>query len=119
MSDNTYAAVVAEHESRLKSMRKNELHEILLGSMIAGRFSRVLAADMHKYDEKILLWKKAYPELTQIFYSAFNDQAQYSDVSIKCRDKIFKVHRVIICNRCKFFQKACEGAFQVSVDWRS
>jgi hypothetical protein len=82
--------------------------------MIASKRSEILSGDMNEYGEDNVSWTIFFLELTGMLYRALEDE-QYSDVSIKCQHKTFKVHKVIICNRCESFKKACEGAFQVSI----
>ncbi|MCJ1435433.1 hypothetical protein MMC27_004806 [Xylographa pallens] len=38
--------------------------------------------------------------------------SKYHDLVIRCQDREWKVHRVVICLRSKFFEKACDGNFQ-------
>jgi hypothetical protein len=116
MTGDTYAALVAqfERQTKIHAYKGEALRKKLLASMLAEKRSNMLCTDMSKYGEKTPLRSRPELELTQALYSAFDDE-QYSDISIKCKDKTFKVHKLIICNRCEFFKKACEGAFQVSM----
>ena len=41
------------------------------------------------------------------------DSGQYSDLTIRCGSRTWKVHRVIVYAASNFFLKAGEGAFQV------
>ncbi|KAK4443088.1 hypothetical protein QBC34DRAFT_386678 [Podospora aff. communis PSN243] len=47
-------------------------------------------------------------DLREIFESGF-----LSDCVVKCGDKEWKLHKVILCARSKFFKKALTGSFQV------
>ncbi|KAI7265124.1 hypothetical protein KC345_g8569 [Hortaea werneckii] len=55
--------------------------------------------------------------------SALNDAlrklletGEYSDLTIKCGDRTFKVHKIIICARSEYFAAACKpGAFKEGV----
>ena len=40
---------------------------------------------------------------------------KYSDLTIICGDRNFKVHRAVVCTQSKFFSLACDGGFQVGV----
>lgn len=44
----------------------------------------------------------------------FNDE-KYSDLTIKCNDEAFKVHRIVLASRCDFFELCCSGGFAVSM----
>lgn len=37
----------------------------------------------------------------------------YSDLTVRCREEEYKVHRSILCPRAIFFAKACNGDFMV------
>ncbi|KAL9117305.1 MAG: hypothetical protein Q9187_006161 [Circinaria calcarea] len=37
---------------------------------------------------------------------------KYHDLVIHCGDQEWKAHRVIVCSRSKFFDKACDGTFK-------
>jgi hypothetical protein len=43
----------------------------------------------------------------------FNDP-EYSDLELRCEDRTWKVHRVIVCGRCKFFKACVDRHFKVS-----
>ncbi|CAK4030348.1 Kelch repeat and BTB domain-containing [Lecanosticta acicola] len=43
--------------------------------------------------------------------SLFNNP-RYSDLTIKCGDRTWSVHKNIVCTRCEFFDGACKGGFQ-------
>ncbi|CAG7980488.1 unnamed protein product [Penicillium salamii] len=36
---------------------------------------------------------------------------KYSDLNIVCSDKVFSVHKCIVCTQSEFFAKACDGGF--------
>ncbi|MCJ1282827.1 hypothetical protein MMC26_002153 [Xylographa opegraphella] len=40
--------------------------------------------------------------------------SKYSDLVIRCHEREWKVHRVVICPRSKFFEIACDGDFKES-----
>lgn len=42
---------------------------------------------------------------------------KYSDMTIRCGSKEYKVHRSVICPRSTFFAAACNGEFMVSISW--
>lgn len=37
---------------------------------------------------------------------------KYADLTITCQGETFKVHRAVVCPRCKFFEACCEGGFK-------
>ena len=37
----------------------------------------------------------------------------YSDLTVRCGEEEYKVHRAILCPRSVFFAKACNGEFMV------
>ncbi|KAF2433593.1 POZ domain-containing protein [Tothia fuscella] len=39
---------------------------------------------------------------------------QYSDLTIKCGDKNFQGHKVVVCSQSEFFNNACKGGFKES-----
>ena len=41
------------------------------------------------------------------------DMGLFSDMEIKCRGSIFKVHRAILYGKSDFFRAACGGSFKV------
>jgi len=43
------------------------------------------------------------------------DSSKYSDLTIRCRDRDFKVHRAVVCPRSTFFAAACDGCFKASL----
>lgn len=49
------------------------------------------------------LAKKLYAFASEGFKSN-----QYSDLTIRCRDREFYVHKVIVCSQCDFFANACK-----------
>ncbi|KAK8230799.1 hypothetical protein HDK77DRAFT_450914 [Phyllosticta capitalensis] len=53
--------------------------------------------------ERIDLAKKLYAFASEGFKSN-----QYSDLTIRCRDREFYVHKVIVCSQCDFFANACK-----------
>ena len=46
--------------------------------------------------------------------SLWNSQ-MYSDLTIRCGSKEYKVHRSVVCPRSAFFAKACNGEFIVGI----
>lgn len=48
-----------------------------------------------------------------IIVRLFNN-AEYSDLELRCEDRIWKVHRVIVCARCEFFKACVDRHFKVS-----
>ena len=48
-----------------------------------------------------------------------NTDTKYSDLTIVCGERRFRVHKVIVCTQSEFFRAACEkGAFVVSISLR-
>lgn len=45
----------------------------------------------------------------------FNDET-FSDLTVTCKDKVFKVHRIVLCSQSTFFDTACRGLFRVCLD---
>ena len=45
-----------------------------------------------------------------LFADLFNNE-KYSDLTIYCKDKKFKVHRVILATQCKFIDRCCTWKF--------
>lgn len=45
--------------------------------------------------------------------NVFNS-SDYSDLTICCKEREWKVHRAIICPQSKFFAVACNGDFKVN-----
>lgn len=43
----------------------------------------------------------------------FNDP-EYSDLEVRCGNRTWKVHRVIVCGRCEFFKACVDRNFKVS-----
>ena len=42
------------------------------------------------------------------------NSSDYSDLTIRCEEREWKVHRAIICPQSKFFAVACNGDFKVN-----
>ncbi|KAI1465845.1 POZ domain-containing protein [Daldinia caldariorum] len=40
------------------------------------------------------------------------ESGMFSDVTVKCQDQVWKLHKSIICPRCPYFNKAFNGQFQ-------
>lgn len=51
----------------------------------------------------------------RIAAQGYLNDGRFSDFTIVCGDKEFKVHRCFISAHSKYFEKACDGMFQVSV----
>jgi len=43
---------------------------------------------------------------------SFLKSGQFSDLTLNCNSRIFKVHRCIVCQQCPFFYKALIGEFK-------
>lgn len=41
------------------------------------------------------------------------DSSKYSDLIIRCEDREFKVHRIVVCGQSKYFSKICDGDWKV------
>ncbi|KAK5674687.1 hypothetical protein LTS10_012688 [Elasticomyces elasticus] len=41
---------------------------------------------------------------------------QYSDLTIKCGERVWHVHKVIVCPQSPFFARACDGGFKEAED---
>ncbi|KAK4958234.1 hypothetical protein LTR10_004660 [Elasticomyces elasticus] len=44
------------------------------------------------------------------FCSSFG-QSKYSDLTIQCGERLWRVHKIIVCSQSPFFTKACDGSF--------
>ena len=44
---------------------------------------------------------------------------KYCDLTIVCGKYRRKVHRIVVCTRSKFFERACESGFKVGNRWFS
>lgn len=44
--------------------------------------------------------------------SSLLEAGKYSDLTIKCGERKFAVHRALICSRSGFFDGACSNAFR-------
>lgn len=51
---------------------------------------------------------------TNTFASLFT-HGELSDVTLKCRWRTWKLHKLILSARCRFFASLFKGAFKVSV----
>ncbi|KAH8656126.1 hypothetical protein BGZ60DRAFT_417837 [Tricladium varicosporioides] len=49
---------------------------------------------------------------THASLSSVFESGKYSDLIIRSGDRVFKVHRAVICPRSRFFAAACDGPFQ-------
>jgi hypothetical protein len=56
-----------------------------------------------------------YQPLQHGLKSMFNDP-QYSDLTVKCEGRTWKVHKVVVCPQVRFFTKACDGRFKEAKD---
>ena len=45
---------------------------------------------------------------------ALLQSGQYSDLTVKCEAREWKVHRLVICPRSGFFENACKNDFEAS-----
>ncbi|KAI4199161.1 MAG: hypothetical protein LQ350_004791 [Teloschistes chrysophthalmus] len=45
-------------------------------------------------------------------FATLLESGKYSDLTIVCRSRQFRVHRNVLCTASKFFAAACDGAFQ-------
>lgn len=45
-------------------------------------------------------------------HRAFNDRAKFPDLIITCNDRVWYCHKVVLCARSDWFQKACSGKFK-------
>ncbi|MCJ1398716.1 hypothetical protein MMC11_001917 [Xylographa trunciseda] len=41
------------------------------------------------------------------------NNSDYSDFTVKCGAKTWRIHRAIVCSRSKYFKKVCDGDFKV------
>ena len=44
--------------------------------------------------------------------SLYKDE-KYSDLTVSCGPRTFKLHRAVVCPQSPFFEKACSGGFKV------
>jgi hypothetical protein len=47
-------------------------------------------------------------------FSALLGSGKYSDLTLTCGSRSWKVHKGVICLQSDFFAKACDGDFRVS-----
>jgi len=46
-------------------------------------------------------------------FRAFYESGKYSDLTVVCGTRSWKLHKIILCSRSDFFAKACDGQFRV------
>lgn len=46
-------------------------------------------------------------------YSLFGNP-KYTDLTVTCGEREWKLHKSIVCLQCDFFDKACDGRLKVS-----
>jgi hypothetical protein len=39
----------------------------------------------------------------------------YKDLTIRCSNHVYRVHRAVVCPQSEFFEKACKGDFRVGI----
>lgn len=49
-------------------------------------------------------------------FSTLLASGKYSDLTLTCGTRHWKVHKSVLCLQSDFFAKACDGNFKVSVD---
>jgi hypothetical protein len=42
------------------------------------------------------------------------EDTTFCDLTIRCQNRSLRVHRVVICSQCSFFQRACTNGFRMS-----
>ncbi|RMZ00582.1 hypothetical protein D0862_06679 [Hortaea werneckii] len=55
------------------------------------------------------------PSIVEALQECF-ETGEYADMTITCEDKIWRVHKVVVCSQVPFFAKAVTGRFKEAVD---
>lgn len=65
--------------------------------------------------QKYLLSHQPHPIVILTSDDRLFTSSEYSDLTITCRGREWRVHKSVVCTQCDPFRKACNGDFVVRV----
>ena len=96
----------------------NQILADLLKSLHQRKLDRPQAPKADHPQQPILPVMPAIDKSIEAFRAGAKDYLnndKFSDFTIVCEDKEFKVHRCFISVHSKYFERCCDGMFEVSI----